>query len=112
VARLDRPAGAVVVAIPTGEATVDARGLAGALGAGYEVRDFPGWLLVRAEGPFAEPDEALGATVAVLDAALDAVDVDRYQELRFYVERSLRTACQALLGDPSLERCEAPGSAR
>ena len=54
------------------------------------------------------PTAALGATVAVLDAALEAVEVDRYQELRFYVERSLRTACQALLGDPSLERCEAP----
>jgi hypothetical protein len=109
--RVDWPAGAVVVAIPTGEAAVDETALAAALGEGYDVQVFPAWLLVRAEGPFAEPDGALAAIVAALNAALESVDVDRYQELRFYVERSLRTACQALLGDTTLERCEAPGAA-
>ena len=46
--------------------------------------------------------------------AIDAVEVDRYQELRFYVERSLRTVCQTLagLGDASLDRCEAAGAVR
>ena len=114
VERRDGDAGAVVVAIPIGEAAVDAAGLESALGDGYDVRLFPGWLLVRAEGPFAEPAEALAATAAVLDAALDAVEVDRYQELRFYVERSLRTVCQTLagLGDASLDRCETAGAAR
>ena len=93
---------------------MDAAGLESALGDGYDVRLFPGWLLVRAEGPFAEPAEALAATAAVLDAALDAVEVERYQELRFYVERSLRTVCQTLagLGDASLDRCETAGAAR
>jgi hypothetical protein len=47
-------------------------------------------------GPFPEPAGALGATAAVLDAPLAAVDVARYQELRFYVERGLRTTCQTL----------------
>lgn len=96
VERLDGEAGAVVVAVPTGEAAVDAAALEAELGAGYEVRASPGWLLVRAEGPFPGPAGALAATAAVLEAALAAVEVDRYQELRFYVERSLRTTCQAL----------------
>jgi hypothetical protein len=94
--RLDGPVGAVVVAVPTGEAAVDLGALETELGEGYEVGRFPGWLLVRAEGPFPEPAGALAATAAVLDAALAAVDVDRYQELRFYVERGLRTTCQTL----------------
>jgi hypothetical protein len=110
--RLDGTAEAVVVAIPTGEASVDVAALESALGRDFEVRTFPGWLLVRANGPFAEPDEALAATAAVLEAALEAVDVDRYQELRFYVERSLRTVCQTLLGDASLERCETAAALR
>ena len=76
------------------------------------MRVFAGWLLVRAEGPFAEPADALAATAAVLEASLDAVEVDRYQELRFYVERSLRTVCQTLLGDTSLDRCEAAPAGR
>jgi hypothetical protein len=75
---------------------VDAAALEAELGAGYEVQASPGWLLVRAEGPFPGPAGALAATAAVLEAALAAVEVDRYQELRFYVERSLRTTCQAL----------------
>ncbi|HXV95945.1 MAG TPA: glycosyltransferase family 39 protein [Gaiellaceae bacterium] len=112
VERLDAGAGAVVVAVPTGEAAVDAAGLAEALGEGHDVQVFPSWLLVRAEGPFPVPNDALAATVTVLNATLEAVEVDRYQELRFYVERSLRTACQALLGDTSLERCEARGAGR
>jgi hypothetical protein len=34
--------------------------------------------------------------VVVLGAALDAVEVKRYPELRFYVERGLRTTCETL----------------
>ena len=98
VGRLEGPTDAVVVAIPTGEAAVDVAALEAALGDGYEARAFPGWLLVRAEGPFAAPEDALAATAAVLEGALDAVEIDRYQELRFYVERSLRTVCQTLAG--------------
>jgi hypothetical protein len=75
----------------------------------HPIHDFlnaGGWLLVRAAGPFADPADALAATAAAFEAALEAVEVDRYQELRFYVERSLRTVCQTLLGDASLERCQ------
>jgi hypothetical protein len=112
VERLDGETGAVVVAVPTGEAAVDADGLETALGNRFEVQASPGWLLVRAEGPFAEPDGALAATASVLGAVLETVEVVRYQELRFYVERGLRTVCQTLLDDATLERCEAPGSVR
>jgi Dolichyl-phosphate-mannose-protein mannosyltransferase len=94
--RLEEPAGAVVVTVPVGRAGVDLERLESDLGAGYDVRLFPGWLLVRAEGPFPEPEDALAAPAAVLEAALDAVDVDRYPELRFYVERGLRTTCETL----------------
>jgi hypothetical protein len=110
--RVGGAAGAVVVAVPTGEAAVDIEGLEAGLGEGFEVSASPGWLLVRAEGPFADPVDALAPTAAVLNGVLENVDVDRYQELRFYVERALRTACQALLGDPTLERCETAGAVR
>jgi hypothetical protein len=94
--RLDGSAEAVVVAVPVGEAAVDADALRSLLGDGYEVEAFPGWLLVRAAGPFAEPAHALQRVATVFAAVPDAVDVDRYPELRFYVDRSLRTACQTL----------------
>ncbi len=94
--RLDGPAGAVVVAVPVGEAAVDLDRLEAELGEGLDAEVFPGWLLVRAEGPFAEPAGALAATATVLAASLEAVDVDRYPELRFYVERGLRSTCQTL----------------
>ncbi|MGH3041285.1 MAG: hypothetical protein ACRDNG_06055 [Gaiellaceae bacterium] len=94
--RLGEPARAVSVAVPVGQAEVDLERLESELGDGYEVRLFPGWLLARAEGPFAEPVGALAATAAVLGSSLDAVEVDRYPELRFYVERGLRTTCQTL----------------
>jgi hypothetical protein len=96
VARSPDPAGALVVAIPVGEADVELDRLEAELGDDYEVRLFPGWLLVRAEGPFSEPGEALRANATALAAVLDTVDVDRYPELRFYVERGLRTTCQTL----------------
>ena len=102
VARLPEPAGALVVAVPVGAAEVELEQLDAALGQSYETELFPGWLLVRAEGPFATPADALQANAAVLAAALDAVEVDRYPELRFYVERGLRSTCQTLasLGEP------------
>jgi hypothetical protein len=102
VARLSGPAGAIVVAVPVGEAQVDLEQLRAELGEGYDAQLFPGWLLVRAEGPFPEPAGALAATATVLSASLDAVEVDRYPELRFYVERGLRTTCETLasLGEP------------
>jgi hypothetical protein len=96
VARLEEPAGAVVVAVPVGEAAVDVDGLRAELGAGFEAQQFPGWLLIRAEGPFAEPAAALAANAAALRAVLGTVEVDRYPELRFYVERGLRTTCETL----------------
>jgi hypothetical protein len=96
VERLDGTAGAVVTAVPLGEAGADLDGLRTDLGPGFEVQEFPGWLLIRAEGPFPEPDGALAANAAALRAVLATVDVDRYPELRFYVERGLRTTCETL----------------
>jgi Dolichyl-phosphate-mannose-protein mannosyltransferase len=97
--RLQDPAGAVVVAVPVGEAEVDLELLESELGPDFEARLFSGgWLLVRAEGPFPEPADALAATSAALDASLRAVDVNRYPELRFYVERGIRTTCETLAG--------------
>jgi Dolichyl-phosphate-mannose-protein mannosyltransferase len=101
VARVDEPAGAVVVAVPVGDARVDLGRLEEELGEGYDVRLFPGWLLVRSEGPFPEAEAALSPTAEVLTAALDAVEVDRYPELRFYVERSLLSVCETV-GEPCL----------
>jgi hypothetical protein len=102
VERVPEPVGALVAAVPVGEAGVDLEQLEAELGDGFEVRLFPGWLLVRAEGPFHEPADALAANATVLAAVLDTVEVDRYPELRFYVERGLRSTCQTLasLGDP------------
>ena len=94
--RLDGPPGAVTVAVPVGEAAVDEAALRADLGSGFDVRVFPGWLLVRAKGPFERPAGALAATAVVLESSLGAVDVDHYPELRFYVERGLRTTCQTL----------------
>jgi Dolichyl-phosphate-mannose-protein mannosyltransferase len=104
--RLEEPMGAVTVAVPVGRAEVDRERLAGELGDAYDVRLFPGWLLVRAEGPFPEPAGALAATAAVLEAALGTVEVDRHPELRFYLERGLRTTCETLasLGRPCARR--------
>jgi hypothetical protein len=100
--RLDGPSGAVVVAVPVGEAAVDRARLRDDLGGGFDVEVFPGWLLLRAEGPFAQPEDALAATATALAASREAVDVDRYPELRFYVDRGLRTTCETLaaLGKP------------
>jgi hypothetical protein len=100
--RLDGPTGGIVVAVPVGEAAVDVERLRGDLGAGFEVSRFPGWLLVRGEGPFARPEEALSAAAAALAATREAVDVDRHPELRFYVDRGLRTTCETLAarGEP------------
>ena len=95
-ARMPEPAGALVVAIPVGDAEVDLEQLQAELGEGFDAQLFPGWMLVRAEGPFPEAPAALQANAAVLAASLDAVDVDRYPELRFYVERGLRSTCQTL----------------
>jgi Dolichyl-phosphate-mannose-protein mannosyltransferase len=96
VERLPEPVGALVVAIPVGEADVELERLQAELGDGYDARPFPGWLLVRAEGPFEEPVDALRANATALAAVLDTVEVDRYPELRFYVERGLRSTCQTL----------------
>jgi hypothetical protein len=102
VARLDEPPGAVVLAVPVGEAAVDLGGLRAELGAGFDAQEFSGWLLIRAEGPFSEPAAALAANAAALRAVLASVEVDRYPELRFYAERGLRTTCETLasLGRP------------
>jgi hypothetical protein len=86
----------VVVAIPVGEASVDLEALGSDLGPGFDPELFPGWLVVRAEGPFDEPADALQRTALVFAAAVDTVEVDRYPELRFYVDRGLRTTCQTL----------------
>ena len=94
--RLEGSPGAVVVAIPVGEASVDLEALESQLGPGFDPERFPGWLVVRAEGPFDEPADALQRTALVFAAALDTVEIDRYPELRFYVERGLRTTCQTL----------------
>ena len=102
VRRLSEPSGALVVAVPVGEAAVELAQLEAELGEPFAVRLFPGWLLVRAEGPFPETADALAANATALAAVLGAVEVDRYPELRFYVERGLRSTCQTLasIGEP------------
>lgn len=94
--RVDGPPGAVVVAVPVGEAAVDLDGLRAALGDGIEAEIFPAWLLLRAEGPFPEPDDALSPVARGLAAALEHVEADRYPVLRFYLRRGLRTTCETL----------------
>jgi len=102
VERVEEPAGAVFVAVPVGDAEVDLGRLEAALGDGFDVQRFPSWLLLRAEGPFADPADALRATASALAASLAAVEADRYPELLFYLERGVRTTCETLasLGEP------------
>lgn len=96
VERVELPIGDVFVAVPVGEAAVDLGRLRDQLGAGYEVRRFPSWLLVRAEGPFAETSPALEATFRALEASLAATEAERYPELAFYLNRSLLSTCETL----------------
>ena len=104
VARMPERTGALVVAVPRRRGRGRSRAARGDLGQGFDAQLFPGWLLVRAEGPFPEATAALRANARVLTAALEAVEVGRYPVLRFYVERGLRSTCQTLasLGEACL----------
>lgn len=94
--RAEKPAGAVFVAVPVGEAGVDVERLEVELGDGFEARIFTAWLLVRAEGPFADSAAALRPVALALEASLSTVEADRYPVLVFYLHRGLRTTCETL----------------
>lgn len=94
--RAQEPVNAVVVAVPVGEAGVELERLEAMLGDGFEVRLFPGWLLVRAQGPFADSAAALEPVALAFQASLTALEADRYPVLVFYLHRSLRTVCETL----------------
>ena len=95
-ARAERPARALVVAVPLGTARVDAPALRSGLAPADEAHVLGRWLLLRSHGPFRERTELLTAACRVLSAAQTAVAPPLARELRWYLRLARRTVTGAL----------------
>jgi hypothetical protein len=96
VRRADYPVPGVVVVLPLKGTKVDASAIPNA-----DTGVFPGWVLVRREGPFADEHAVLAVSRDTLVDVL-ATSTDRTVPFRRELRSGLVTVCEALaeLGDP------------
>ena len=90
--RIEPPVGRVVVSVPLGDAQLDREQLEEALGAGYAVHEFDGWLLVEAAGPFQGERDVLLAVSHALRSSRGAI-TDASGELWWYFNVTLAGLC-------------------
>ncbi|MBD0289685.1 MAG: hypothetical protein ICV74_00410, partial [Thermoleophilia bacterium] len=103
--RADYPASSVVVALPLYDTLVRERALVRRLGARAEVAVFPGWLIVKAPGPFASP-HAVWRTGRDALVAVHGSTYRRSFAFRRQLRAGLVTVCDALaeLREPCSQR--------
>ena len=90
------PVRAVVVAVPSGDLRFAEEVAARRLGPKVAMRPFERWLLVRAEGPFADADGVLRAVARVLAATRAAAVGPMPAALAGYLRLSRAVVCRAL----------------
>ena len=90
--RIEPPVGRVVVSIPLGDARLDREQLDEALGSGYVVHPFDGWLLVEGVGSYPDERVVLLAVSHALRSSRDAI-TGASGELGWYFSVTLAALC-------------------
>jgi len=101
VRRATLPIGSVLVAVPLDQGTVSVVALRRRLGAGFEVRPYRRWLIIRAAGPFRDRGAVVVAAARALSAARASID-GQSVGLEGYFHQSLgslRAALRVLRAD-------------
>lgn len=92
VERIEPPVGRVVVSVPLGDGRLDREQLEQALGGGFVVHPFGGWLLVEATGPFPDERVVLLAVSHALRSSREAI-TDGSGALGWYFNVTLAALC-------------------